>query len=92
MVFRLIYLRDYIHATDLGCTIAAYTWLCCLAGIEKLEQIKLDKIPKAFFNSTKSEFDLLLTEAQKAIILESVNNALAAPLKMTQSRFTAKPE
>ena len=32
-----------------------------------------------------------MTDAEKAIILESVNNALANPLQMTQSQYTTAP-
>lgn len=80
--------RDYVHATDLGRVIAAYTWYCKLMGIEKLEEIKLSAIPVKFLNSTTSTTDVVLTDTEKAVILESVNNALANPTKMTQSKYT----
>ena len=83
--------RDYAHATDLGRVIASYTWYCKLMGVEKLEEIKLDAIPVAFFKSTVGAEDRVLTEMEKKIILESVNNALAEPLKMTQSQYTEAP-
>lgn len=84
-------LRDYGHATDLGRVIAAYTWYCALAGVEQLEEIKLDTVPKQFFRSSKSPVDWILTEDEKALILESVNNALKDPLKVTPSQFTEAP-
>ena len=63
-----------------------------LALMEKLEQIKLDAIPKKFLNSTQNKaIDRPLTEMEKAIILESVNNALAKPLELTQSQYTEAP-
>ena len=80
--------RDYVHATDLGRVIAAYTWYCKLMGIEKLEEIKLSAIPVKFLNSTSSEADVVLTDMEKSVILEAVNNALANPTKMTQSKYT----
>jgi len=83
--------RDYAHATDYGRVIAAYTWYCKLMGIEKLDAIKLDAIPVAFFKSTKGETDRVLTDAEKAIALEAINNALKEPLKMTQSQYTTAP-
>ena len=84
--------RDYAHATDLGRVIAAYTWYCTFAGIDKLEEVKLDAIPKAFLKSTEDKTqDRVLTDMEKAIILESVNNALANPLQMTQSQYTQAP-
>ena len=83
--------RDYAHASDLGRVIASYTWFCTLTGVEQLEQIKLDTIPKNFFKSTVAAEDRVLTDVEKAIILESVNNALANPLQMTQSQYTEDP-
>lgn len=83
--------RDYVHATDYGRVIAAYTWYCMLMGIKKLESIKMEAIPVAFFKSTKAEEDRVLTDMEKAIILEAVNNALAAPFQMTQSQYTTAP-
>ena len=52
---------------------------------------KLDTIPKAFFKSTTGTTDRVLTDMEKAIVLESVNNALANPLQMTQSQYTVAP-
>jgi hypothetical protein len=84
--------RDYAHASDLGRVMAAYTWYCVLTGITQLEEIKLDAIPKQFLKSTADKTqDRALTEMEKAIILESVNNALANPLKITQSQYTVAP-
>ena len=83
--------RDYAHATDLGRVIAAYTWYCTLAGVDHLDEIKLDAIPVAFFKSTKGTEDRVLTEMEKAIILEAVNNALKDPTHVTQSQYTTAP-
>jgi hypothetical protein len=84
--------RDYFHATDYGRAMASYVWYCKLMGIEKLDAIKLDVIPKAFLKSTEDKTqDRVLTEMEKAIILESVNNALANPLQATQSQYTVAP-
>ena len=84
--------RDYGHASDFGRLIAAYTWYCQLAGIDQLAEIKLDKVPKQFFKSTPAGTpDWVLTDHEKEMILESVNNALKNPLQMTQSQFTEKP-
>lgn len=83
--------RDYVHATDLGRVIVSYTWFCVLTGAEKLEEVKLDAIPKAFFKSTQGTEDRVLTQAEKDLIIESVNNALANPLKMTKSQYTQAP-
>ena len=83
--------RDYAHASDLGMVIGSYVWYCKLAGVEKLEEIKLDVVPKQFFKSEPKLQDWVLTDMEKAIILESVNNALANPLQMTQSQYTQAP-
>ena len=84
--------RDYAHATDYGRLIAAYTWYCKLAGIEQLDAVKLEKVPKQFFKSTPAGSpDWILTEQEKALLIESVNNALKNPLQMTQSAFTTAP-
>ncbi len=84
-------LRDFGHATDLGRLIAGYTWYCTLRGIDTLEEIKLSTIPKAYFVSTQSPEDRVLTEHEKALILESVNNALKNPLQVTPSQYTQAP-
>ena len=84
--------RDYVHVSDLGRVISSYTWYCTLAGIDHLDEVKLDAIPKAFLKSTADKTqDRVLTESEKAIILEAVNNALANPLQMTQSDYTTAP-
>ena len=84
--------RDYAHVTDYGRVIAAYTWYCTLTGVDHLDEIKLDSIPKAFLKSTEDKTqDRVLTDMEKAIILEAVNNALKNPLQMTQSQYTEAP-
>ena len=85
--------RDYTHSSDLARVMTAYVWYCRLMGIEKLETVKLDTIPKQFLKSTPDKTqDRVITEAEKAIILESVNNALAHPLEITQSQYTQAPQ
>lgn len=86
-------LRDYTHATDFSRVILSYTWYANIMGLKKLDAIKLDTIPKNFLNSTQNKaMDRPLTDMEKAIILESVNNALAHPYGITQSQYTVKPE
>jgi hypothetical protein len=84
-------IRDYAHANDYGRLIAAYTWYCRLTNLDKLEDIKLTTIPKAFFKSTVSAEDRVLTDIEKAILIESVNNALSTELAVTQSQYTEAP-
>ena len=84
--------RDYAHASDFGRLIASYVWYCKLAGIEQLDAIKLDKVPKQFFKSIPAGMpDWVLTDHEKEMIIESVNNALKNPLQVTQSKFTEAP-
>ena len=84
--------RDYGHATDMARVMTSYVWYCKLMGIEQLDAIHLDAIPKVFLKSTQDKTrDRPLTEAEKAVMLESINNALANPLQMTQSRYTEAP-
>lgn len=84
--------RDYVHVSDLGRVISSYTWYCKLAGVKHLDKIKLNAIPKAFLKSTADKTqDRILTDAEKAIILEAVNNALKNPLQLTQSQYTVAP-
>lgn len=84
-------LRDYAHGGDLGNLIAAYTWYCSMIGIEQLEELKLTAIPKAYFRTSTGLEDRVLTDMEKAIIIESVNNALKNPLTITQSQYTTAP-
>lgn len=84
--------RDYTHSTDLARVMTAYVWYCRLMGIEQLQDIKLKTIPKQFLKSAADKTrDRAITEAEKAIILESVNNALAKPLEITPSQYTQAP-
>ena len=83
--------RDYVHATDFARVMNSYLWFCKLTGVEELEEVKMDTIPVGFFKSTQAVQDRVLTDAEKAIILESVNNALKTPFAMTQSQYTTAP-
>ena len=73
--------RDPIHATDLARVMASYTWYSVLTGRE-LTDIKLNVVPAALCN-TYTEGDLVLTEAQKDLILSCVNNAIKTPYNVT---------
>lgn len=84
--------RDYTHSTDLARVMTSYVWYCRLMGIEELSEIKLDAIPKQFLKSTADKTqDRVITEMEKKIILESVNNALKNPLTITPSQYTEAP-
>ena len=80
--------RDYAHATDLVRLMAAYTWYCILSGKKELTDVKVDAIPMAFLKSTADKTaDRPVTEQEKLLIMETVNNALADPYNMTPSRY-----
>jgi len=83
--------RDYAHGSDFSCLVAAYVYLCKIMGIEQMEEIKLDVVPKYFFRRNNGNPDWVLTDHEKELMLECINNALKEPLKMTQSQFTEKP-
>lgn len=81
--------RDYTHLTDIGRLIAAYSCYCELYGIEELTEIKVNAIPKSFLKSTPDKsVDLVLTDAEKAVVVEAVNNTIQNPLTITQSKIT----
>lgn len=83
--------RDYAHANDLGILISGYLWYCKLAGVEHLEELKVTSVPKQFLRTKPTIQDWVLTDAEKAIILEAVNNALKEPLKLTESQYKQAP-
>ena len=83
--------RDYVHATDLARVMISYVWYCKLLGVEELKEVKMDTIPMAFFKSTEATQDRVLTDAEKTIILEAVNNTLKSPYEMTPSQYTTAP-
>ena len=83
--------RDYTHGTDYTRLMAAYVWYCKLLGVEQLEDIKQDVIPVKWFRSNTGLQDVVLTEIEKNILIESVNNALKNPLEITQSQYTEAP-
>ena len=83
--------RDYYHATDLARVMVSYVWMCRLFGIEQLDELKVDHIPASLFKSTQGTQDYVFTEAEKNVMLEAINNALATPFAVTQSRYTTAP-
>ena len=84
--------RDYTHGTDYTRLMAAYVWYCKLLGIEQLEDIKQDVIPVKYFRSNTGLQDIQLTELEKNILIESVNNTLKNPYEITQSQYTEAPQ
>jgi len=69
--------RDaYGHLNDFSRLMAAYVWYCELEGV-LLENVKLDAVPAALTKSY-TDGDMVLTDIQKQILMQCVNNALAA--------------
>ena len=69
--------RDGYHMSELGRVITSYTWLATFLN-EPLTEI----------NFTNVSDTLTLTEQDKAMILESVNNAIKNPFAVTNSTYT----
>jgi len=51
----------------------------------------VDVVPQQFFRRPNGLQKWELTDHEKELILESVNNALKTPLQMTQSQYTEAP-
>lgn len=66
--------KDGYHLNELGEFIGGYMWYATFTG-KTLSEVKLDKIPGS----------ISLTEENKAVILEAVNNALLNPMEVTKS-------
>ena len=81
--------RDYTHLTDIGRLIVAYCCYCELYGVTELTEVKLDAITRSFLKTTPDKTqDRVLTDAEKALILEAVNNTIKNPFTITQSQIT----
>jgi len=68
--------RDGYHMSELGRVITSYTWLATF----------LDE-PLTEINFTNVSETLTLTEQDKAMILEAVNNAISNPYAVTNSTY-----
>ena len=86
---RALY-RDYIHCNDYGRLIAGYTWFCTITG----KDIRECKIGPFHYEAMLDQAARLLkkpvelTQQQKDILVESVENALKTPFEMTPSQYT----
>ena len=78
--------KDTLHLNNLGRVIAGYTTWATLTGMP-ITEINLPPV---------SSYDLkdpvILTEADKAVIIEAVNNAIANPWEVTPSSYPEKPQ
>jgi len=82
--------RDYIHASDYGRLIAGYTWFCMFTG-KNIRDCKIG--PFHYADMLDQNVRLLkqpfeLTQLQKDVLVESVENALKNPYEMTPSQYT----
>jgi hypothetical protein len=68
--------RDGHHLNVLGRVIAAYTWYALIDG-KPLKTLKFSSI----------SHELTLTENDKAMIVEAVNNAISNPYQVTESAY-----
>ena len=79
--------KDTYHLNNYGGILAAYGLYAMLTGTT-LTEINLDAVA-ASSNGIGGADKILtpLTDAQKAVIIESVNNAIANPFEVTQSTY-----
>lgn len=81
--------RDFIHVNDYGRMIVAYTWFCTLTGTDISEcnpgtmshKVLLDNLAR------NTGADLVLTDEQKAVLVEAVGNAIKTPYAITPSQL-----
>ncbi len=73
--------RDYTHLSDFGRLMVAYLWYAQIFGLEEINDVKVDVIPKAMRATSREQAygDLQITDEHKAAIIASVNFALAHP-------------
>jgi len=78
--------KDTLHLNNLGRVIAGYAAWATLTG-KTIAEINLP--PVSSYDLTEP---LLLTESDKAVIIEAVNNAISNPWEVTPSSYPEKPE
>ena len=81
---RLCY--DTYHSNNLGGIIAAYDLFAVITG-QKLTEINLDFANVPAENRREQKTNPVLTDADKQVIMESINNALKNPFSVTQSNY-----
>lgn len=80
--------RDTYHLNNLGGALAAYGLFATITG-QKLTGINLDIVTASANNGIggAAKITTALTDAQKQVIIESVNNALKDPFHVTESEY-----
>lgn len=81
---RLCY--DTYHTNNLGGIIAAYDLFAVITG-QELTEINLDFANVPAENRREQKTNPVLTETDKQVIMESINNALKNPFSVTQSNY-----
>lgn len=81
--------RDTIHVNDYGRLIVAYTWYCTLTGTDISECNVGTMTAKMLLDNwaRNSGTDLVLTDEQKAVLIEAVGNAMKTPYAITPSQL-----
>jgi len=77
--------KDTLHLNNLGRIIAGYTAWATLTG-KPIEEINLPPV-----NSYDLKEPVVLSDADKAVIIEAVNNAIANPWEVTPSSYPEQP-
>lgn len=82
--------RDSGHASDYGRLVTGYTWFCMLTG-KNIRDCKIG--PFHYEDMLDQSVRLLkqpveLTQLQKDVLVESVENAIKNPFEMTPSQYT----
>lgn len=85
--------RDTYHLNNYGGIMAAYGLFATLTGQKQLTEINIDAVyaTNTMNNGIGGAAKITepLTDTQKLIMLESVNNALANPFQVTESQYPA---
>lgn len=76
--------RDGLHLNSLGRLISAYTLFATITK-QPLTEIKLNEVTKVMSPETQP---IVLTDADKQVVIEAVNAAIANPYSVTQSQYT----
>ena len=78
--------QDTYHANNLGGAIAAYGLFSVVTG-QKVTSVNLDFANVPAENLLEQKTRPVLTDADKLVIMESINNALANPFSVTESSY-----
>lgn len=76
--------RDYTHLSDFACLMVAYQLYCQLFDIPKLEAVNMDVIEASHrvAQEKRKMGDLQITDQQKEILIQSVNETLKDPFSI----------